>query len=97
MPSSLLVPVSAGEGSRPPLFFLGGDLVGKRRSAFDVGELVKVPPPTRPVILKSGSPVMDVESVEGDQALCCWRENDGKLCRAVYDVACLYDCVQFRR
>jgi hypothetical protein len=56
-------------------------------------ELVKVEPPARPVILKSGGPVMDLESVEDGNALCRWEGDDRRICRAVFPLVCLYSCV----
>jgi uncharacterized protein YodC (DUF2158 family) len=63
-----------------------------RRDAFPLDELVKVPAPKRPVVLKSGGPVMDLETVEGENALCSWYGADMKLARAVFPLACLYEC-----
>lgn len=64
-----------------------------RRESIDPADLVRVEPPGRPVVLKSGGPVMDLESWSDDgQALCRWAAADGRVCRAVLPAACLYRC-----
>ncbi len=68
-----------------------------RRQVFNAADLVVVPPMARPVVIKSGGPIMDVESVESGQALCRWMDDEGKLCRAVFRVVCLYSCAEMDR
>jgi uncharacterized protein YodC (DUF2158 family) len=59
---------------------------------FSVTDLVKVSPPARPVVLKSGGPVMDLEATEGGMAVCSWRNADGSCGRRMFPLACLYSC-----
>lgn len=63
-----------------------------QRGTFPADALELVPEPRRPVVLKSGGPVMELESVEGEDALCSWTGDDGRLGRAVIPVVCLYAC-----
>lgn len=67
-----------------------------KRCVFDTDELVKVPEPSTPVVLKSGGPIMELESVEGGSAMCRWTGLDGKLCRVVLPLVCLYRCEKFK-
>ena len=62
------------------------------RDTFSEVDLIKVPRPTRPVVLVSGGPIMELESEENGKGLCSWRDDDGKLGRAVFPLACLYEC-----
>lgn len=66
------------------------------RDSFAADELVVIPPPVRPVVLKSGGPVMEVLEVIDDQALCRWAGDDGRVGTAVFSTACLYACVPFQ-
>lgn len=63
------------------------------RDKFPADELVKVPAPNRPVVLKSGGPVMDLETIDGDNGLCSWFDDEGKISRAVFPLVCLYACI----
>lgn len=60
---------------------------------FHADDLVLVPPPARPVVLGSGGPIMELESVEDGVALCSWTADDGRLCRSRFPLPCLYACV----
>ncbi len=62
------------------------------RETFAKEELEKAPPKKRPVILKSGGCVMELESVEDGIALCSWENNERKLQRASFPLVCLYEC-----
>ena len=64
-----------------------------RRQVFAHSELSRVPPGARPVVLRSGGPVMDLEGVGDGIGLCRWRGDDGKIHRAQIPVAALYSCV----
>lgn len=57
---------------------------------FVAADLVKVPDPARPVVLKSGGPIMSILTVEGDRALCEWA-GDGETQRGLFPLACLYE------
>jgi uncharacterized protein YodC (DUF2158 family) len=64
-----------------------------RRGTFHALELVLVPRPRNPVVhVSGGSPIMSMESTEDGMALCSWTDDEGKLNRAVFPVACLYEC-----
>ena len=62
-----------------------------RSGNYDAADLVKIPPPTRPAMLKSGGPVMEVIRVDGDWAVCEWPDG-----RSTFRVACLYSLVPFQ-
>jgi uncharacterized protein YodC (DUF2158 family) len=66
--------------------------VSLHRKSFSLDDLVRIPPPEHPVVLKSGGTLMNLVSVEGDNALCEWYEDNGKLARAVFPLVCLYRC-----
>lgn len=63
------------------------------RDTFDPEEVTRVRKPRRPVVLASGGPVMELESLDGEgRALCSWVGDDGKIARATFPLACLYRC-----
>lgn len=64
-----------------------------RRESFPVGNLVRVPSPAAPVVLKSGGPVMNLLGVTDGIALCEWLTADDRLSRGTFPVPCLYRCV----
>lgn len=66
-----------------------------QRKTFSEGELIRVPAPSKPCVLKSGGPVMDALSQEGNRVLCEWTDDQGKIGRAVFPVDCLYSLVPF--
>jgi hypothetical protein len=51
--------------------------VNSHRGTFALESLARVTPPARPVVLRSGGPVMDLVCVEGDHGVCEWDESDG--------------------
>jgi len=59
-----------------------------RRDIFHEADLVKVDEYENPVILKSGGPIMESESIEGTDVLCRWEES-GKIARAAFPIPCL--------
>jgi hypothetical protein len=66
------------------------------RDKFDVSDLVKIPQPQRPVVLKSGGIPASLMCVEGQNAMVEWLAEwteSGKPERAVVPVVCLYACV----
>lgn len=65
-----------------------------RRGEFKPEDLVLIQLPVRPVVIKSGGPIMNVVCVEGDNVLCEW-DNDGKKEQGLIGAACLYACVPF--
>ena len=66
--------------------------MGWEKELFGEDELVKVPPPKRPVVLNCGGPIMELESVDDGRALCSWIDNHGKRGMATFALACLYEC-----
>ncbi len=66
-----------------------------KRDKFQETDLEKIER-KNPVVLNSGGPVMEVETVEGNRALCRWEVNN-KLARAVFPVACLSRLVPFTK
>ena len=63
-----------------------------RRQTFPAEDLELAPEPKNPVVLKSGGPIMDLETVEGENGLCRWETEDSKIARATFPLACLYLC-----
>lgn len=62
-----------------------------KQATFDAEDLVIIPPPKRPVMLKSGGAIMEVlEELDGE-VLCEW--DDG---RVWYPRECLYSLVPFQ-
>lgn len=51
----------------------------------------------RPCVLASGGPMMDVECVEGDYAVCRWWNDRDTYLRGKFHLATLRSCVQFIR
>ena len=69
-----------------------------KQGAFPATDLVAVPPAPNPVVLKSGGPVMDLVTVEGERALCRWTGWDvasqsNVEHRRLFAVASLLRCV----
>ena len=63
------------------------------REAFEATDLYKVPRPDNPVVLVSGGgPILNLLSEKDGFGLCEWTQEDGKLCRGVFHLACLYKC-----
>jgi hypothetical protein len=62
-----------------------------RQDVFPLSELVKVPDPKRPVVFVCGGPIMELECIEGTQALCSWEEG-GKVHRLLFETAVLFEC-----
>ena len=58
-----------------------------QRKVFNVSELTPVNE-SNFVILASGGPLMEIESLENDKALCKWTDNE-KIARAVFPIKCL--------
>ena len=71
----------------------------RRENELPVGDLILVPQPSRPVVLKSGGPVMEQEKTNPDGTVVCrWqRWDDGDMVTvnewASFTPACLYRCV----
>jgi uncharacterized protein YodC (DUF2158 family) len=65
-----------------------------RRGTFNASDLARLPAPVRPVMLKSGGPIMEAESSEADQVLCRWMDDD-KVARAVFGRCQLYSLVPY--
>ncbi len=63
------------------------------RAVFSEDDLIRVPLPKNPVIIKSGGPIMEVLSIEGNQVLCEWQ-HDGKIARGVFSKVILYRLVR---
>jgi hypothetical protein len=62
------------------------------RGVFNTSDLVSVPRPNKPVVLVSGGPIMDLISSQDGNGLVEWRDDEGKICRAVIALVCLYEC-----
>ena len=56
---------------------------------FNASELTLVPDTGREVIFGSGGPIMQLETVEGDQGLCSWRSEDGSHQRHLFALVML--------
>lgn len=48
------------------------------------------------VVLNTGSPLMTVETIEGDQALCNCEGHDGKIQRILLPIVCLSFLTPFK-
>ena len=51
---------------------------------------------SNPVVLASGGPLMRVVCVEGDNALCGWRGEDGRQERFLFPIPCLRSLIPYR-
>ena len=70
----------------------GMDGWDRHRASFRPDELVRVPAPVRPCVLRSGGPVMELEAVEGESGVVSWDGPNGSRGRAIFPLACLYAC-----
>jgi uncharacterized protein YodC (DUF2158 family) len=59
------------------------------RDSFDVSDLEVVEMTGATVVLASGGPLMKVECVEGDKAICSWEDEGGLVARRLLPRACL--------
>lgn len=66
-----------------------------RRGKFNADDLQPVDT-SRIVILNSGGPLLTVECVEGNNAICTWKNDNGQHAgRAMFPVACLSRLVRW--
>jgi uncharacterized protein YodC (DUF2158 family) len=63
------------------------------RHTFKLSDLKKVAEPLNPVVLKSGGLIMSLDHMDGDMAVCTWKDSDA-VHIAKFDIRCLYNCTK---
>lgn len=66
-----------------------------RSEVFSEADLEPVKSPAKPVVLKSGGPIMDLVCFEGDNGVCEWEGQDGTNQRHLIPLVCLYRCLPY--